>query len=97
MHLIREALNSVDKSNYTLGTDQRVSARIHHAEKLILDRNSANCQNSAWAAEQMMALQRGVDYLLESVSRARQWVRKQAEKIEGKIRIAGAEATEDSM
>ena len=30
--------------------------------------NSSNCQNSAWTAELMVVLRRGVDYLLESVT-----------------------------
>ena len=33
-----------------------------------MNRNRANCQHTAWTAEQMVALQRRFDYLLESVS-----------------------------
>ena len=33
-----------------------------------MDRNRANCQNTAWTAEQMVALQKGFDCLFESVS-----------------------------
>ena len=36
-------------------------------KKLTEDTNSANCQNLTWVAKQMVALQRGFDYLLESV------------------------------
>ena len=61
-----------------------------------MDRNSANYQNSAWAAEHMVALQRGSDYLLESDSRANEWSRQKPEKKRRKISIARAEAAEDS-
>ena len=35
---------------------------------IIMNKNSASYQNSAWLANQMVALRRGVDYLLEFVS-----------------------------
>ena len=33
-----------------------------------MDSNTANCQKTAWTAEQMVALQRGFDWPLEFVS-----------------------------
>ena len=45
-----------ETSSCFLGTDQLFSAGIQHGQKLIMDKNSANCQNTAWTAEQMAAL-----------------------------------------
>ena len=61
-----------------------------------MDRNRASCHNSAWAAEQMVALQRGSDYLnLSHVSEP--MVSRKDRKYWGRISIAKYEVAEDSM
>ena len=62
------ALSSVNVSSCVLGTDQWVWAGIQHAKKLRMGGNSANCQNPAWTAELMVAMQRGSGYWLEFVT-----------------------------
>ena len=62
-----------------------------------MGRNSSNCQNSAWTAEQIEVLRRGVDYLLESVSCERSGVFGRRRRKRRKISVGRTdEATENS-